>query len=390
MKDLYSIIIESKFNKEANKEYLYNEGLQMINEAFKASILSKLAKKIATAEQAYNKSQKEYEQRTGRKQSMRNFASIFAPIDTDVTDKAGRAYRSTRAIKWSEITDDDFKVFDSLNKELTKMIKTTYGRKDAYALYVFATDNDVLNIVRAYGHGGVNDGCYYFQIGSDYADGVKQIMKDHYSYQKRPLKVNEVLEVAKNLMEGIEGVKCYALQITSDMLTEYNTLVIDRKEAQKGAINFDKESLAELLKNQKAKYAALVKKMKADKAKGNLDAYLDKIKEINQEVVALAEKAMKTPAYLSEYSSLGYIMQTVASLYETLYTFAHYSKASDDRLQKAKQKAADNGEDFDEEKFSKWDFARSDAEHAIKKLDDTIKDIKDDVQKLKDRLEGKY
>lgn len=389
MKDLYSVIVENKFKAEVNAEFSINEGLQMINESFKASILSRLAKKVSDAEKDYNKSQKEWENKTGRKQSLRTFASLFAPIDTDVVEKSGRTYRATRAIKWADIADSDFKVFDSCDKELTKLIKSTYGKKNDQALFIIATDDDILNVVRAYGHGGSDAGVYYFMTGQRFGNGVKQIQKDHYKYQQRSLKVNEVIELVTDIL-GNESIKCYALQITSDMITEYNTLIGDRKEAQKGAINYDKASLKTMLQEQQARYEALVKKMKADKAKGNVDKYLEKINAINKEVVELTEKAMKTPEYVTEYSSVGDLMSTVAYLYENIYSFVYHSKKADDNVKRWREEDEKNGKEFDEEKYRKWDFDSRDAERSIQKLDEYIKKIEKDIQYVKDRVEGKY
>lgn len=389
MKDLYSVIIENKFNTETNAEFSVNEGLQMINESFKASILSRLAKKVSDAEKDYNKSQKEWENKSGRKQSLRTFASIFAPIDTDIVEKDGRTYRATRAIKWADITDSDFKVFDSCDKELTKLIKSTYGKKTEQALFIIATGDDILNVVRAYGHAGMDGGVYYFLTNHKFGNGVKQMLKDHYKYQQRSLKVNEVIDFVTDILDD-ESVRCYALKITSDMIAEYNNLIGDRKEAQKGVINYDKASLKTMLQEQQARYEALVKKMKADKAKGNVDKYLEKINSINKEVVELTEKAMKTPEYVAEYSSVGDLMSTVAYLYGTIYDFVYHSKKADDNVKRWREEDEKNGKEFDEEKYRKWDFDSRDAERSIQKLDEYIRKIEKDIQYVKDRVEGKY
>lgn len=381
----------------------------IVTESFKSSILQKLAQKIYDAEKTNNqrevqskKNQHERDKQDGHafsdswyKPKVVSFASVLGPITT--TEKYTGLVKKTRGVKWSEITDDDFKEYALDDKELVKLIKKTYGKAEKSVIIITDKDKNPLNLIKAFNDDPKQDGMFYFKLdttqiskygNSEYRrivpGGIKEFTKQYYSYQYRALKANEVIALL-NEYSNLSGIKAYALEITDSMTQEYQRTVIDRKEAQKGVINYDKESLEKLAKAQRARYEALVKKMKEEKFSSNQDQLLKYIEDAQKKVVDLIKEAIK-PENLEKSSSMsivGDLMRNISYSYQSLLEYYQSSHRSKKHIERAKQRAAEKGEEFDEEDYKKYDFDSEKATEEINNVVEYIKDIDKEIERIR-------
>lgn len=400
MKSINEYISDIQYLDVITEEFCIVEGLDMINESFKSSILSKLAKVIFDAEKYHNmheiedkKKRKIRDKERGYeypddmyKPTLNSFASIFGP--KTVEGRYGGKKTGVQGVKWSEIEDKDFKEYTEYSKELNKLIKSSYGKKDGNADFIIEDpDGKIINFIKAYGESEKSAGMFYFNIEGKWEDGVKEFEKDLYKYNKRSLKVHEVIEAVKGLIGA--GCKVYALEITPDMIKDYDDLHIGREKSQKGVINYDKKSLDALLKNQKSRYNALVKDMKAKRLEANKDNLFDEIKKVNDEVVALYQKVMSKPEYIDKFYDLGRLMIYTSNAYEQFYKYTKSMRDSDKRMQRAKERAAERGEEFDAKEYDKYDYDKSNAKSSIRDCEEYINNVKKEIERVNKALEGK-
>lgn len=389
MKSLFESLYDSSYNKTIINEYAQLVAEEMINESFKSSIVQKLAKAIYDAEKDHNKREvdtakrmdKEYPSNDGYKHKPRliNFASIFGPKES--SDRYGNNKKKLQGLKWSEIKDEDFKEYAPDDKELIKLIKSSYGKKDGNADFIVMTKNgQILNFIKAYGESEKSDGMYYFKTDGEWGNGVKELKKHYYSYQLRSLKVNEVIDVLKELAT-IEGVKVYALEITSDMVKEYSDIISDRAKSQEGVINYDKDSLRNLLKKQQARYKALVAEMKAKKLMQDPESLFNDIKKVNDEVVELYKKIFDSPENLDKNFEIGCLMDYVSRAYDEYYRYLKESKSAERSVQRAKDKG------YSDEEADKWgEWHRGSAKNSINDVKEYLNKIKKEIENIKSHL----
>lgn len=368
----------------------------IITESFKSSILQKLAKKIFDAEKENNQREiknkqdiKARDEKEGHtysdswyKPKLISFASILGPVTT--TARWSGEKTKMRGIKWSEITDKDFKQYGLEDKELIKLIKKTYGKQEKSVIIIADKDDNPLNFIKAFNDDPKQDSVFYFRVGKELNNGVKEITKAYYSYQRRSLKQGEVINILKEL-SSIEGIKAYALEITDSMTQEYNRVVLDRKEAQRGVINYDKESLEALAKHQRARYEVLAKKMKEEKMSGNMDQVWKDIENAQKKVVDIMQEAIKPENMdkISSMSMVGDLMRNVSYAYNSLLEYYKNTYDSKRRLERAKQHAAEKGEEFDEEIYRKFDWDAGSATNEINNVVEYIKNIDKEIERIK-------
>lgn len=368
----------------------------IITESFKSSILQKLAQKIFDAEKENNqreiknkqdaKSRDEKEGYTYSdswyKPKLVSFASILGPITT--TSRMSKEKTKMRGIKWSEITDQDFKQYGLEDKELIKLIKKTYGKQEKSVIIIVDKDDNPLNFIKAFNEDPKQDSVFYFKMDGKWSNGVKEITKSYYSYQTRSLKQGEVINMLKDLA-SIEGVKAYALEITDAMMQEYNRVVLDRKEAQKGVINYDKASLEALAKQQRARYEVLAKKMKEEKMSGNMDQVWKDIENAQKKVMDIMQEAIKPENMdkISSMSMVGDLMRNISYAYSSLLEYYKNTHDSKKRLERKKQRAAEKGEEFDADEYAKWDWDSASATNEINKVVEFIKNIDKEIERIK-------
>lgn len=401
MKNLFEYIIDVQLDNAIIKETANIIAEDTINESFKSSIVQKLAQAIYNAEKTNNKRKvadaKDHDERYGTEYGKRDphvtsFASIFGP-KTD-----GGKYNTKKGLqglKWSEITDDDFKVYNPDDKELIKLIKKTYGKKDGRADFiVVGKSGEVLNFIKAYGRDPKDDGMFYFKSdeiktykysnGNEHkytdAGGVKELRQQYYKYDTRPLKANEVLDALKAL-STMEGIKVYALEITDDMIKNYNDLIDSRAKAQKGVINYDAASLNALLKQQKARYKVMVAEIKAKRLQKDPNVLFDEIKKCNDEVVELYKQVMSNPENLDKYFDMGRLMSYVSNAYESFYRSMKETREGDKYEKRAKEKGAS-----DERAKDYRSFNDESAKHYINDAEDYVKNVRKMIEEIKAKL----
>lgn len=329
---LVNDICEQKFLQE---EAVLTIEEEMVNESFKCELLTNLARLIKTAEKKNNankiKRNKEYEERGySSRDKLTSFASIFGPLTI-----GGRydTKKGVQGLKWSEITEDDFVLIKAGNeKQLKKALKPIYAKNGKGDAIVCEPDtkNPVL-FIKGYGKDD-DKRLYYFNMDqSRWDSGVKEKTATKYSYQTRSLKLDEV-------MPFISNCDVYILNITDELIKQYKTLQQAREEEKKGAIEYDEESLAELLKKQKARYRVLANEMKAKKLQKDPNTLWDEIKKANEEVVNLYKEIISTPENIDKYYSIGSLMGYVSNAYEQFvrsmketYTADRYDKKYPDR-----------------------------------------------------------
>ena len=375
---------------------------EMVNESFKSSIVQKLAQAIYNAEKSSNKSKieqaKNDDERYGTDYGKHDphivsFASIFGP--KTINGKYGSVKKGIQGLKWSEITDDDFKEYTPNDKELIKLVKKTYGKKNANADFIIMKGDEIINFIKAYGADEKSDGMFYFKSdslkkylnGSEYTvpGGVKELTKPYYSYQHRALKVNEVIDTLKALSE-IEGVKVYALEITDDMIKQYQELTNDRKKSQEGVINYDKKSLEMLRKQQVARYKALAEEIRAKKLQNDPNILFNEITETNKQVIELYKKVMSSTDNLDKYFDLGRLMDYVSRAYESFYRSMKSERQSERDKERYKAKAAERGEEFNDEEYDKFDFDKSNAKSEINDAKKYVDNVKKMIKEIEDQL----
>ena len=378
---------------------------EIVNESFKSSIVQKLAQAIYNAEKTSNVSKieqaKNDDERYGTDYGKHDphivsFASIFGP--KTINGKYGSVKKGIQGLKWSEITDDDFKEYAPNDKELIKLVKKTYGKKNANADFIVMKGDEIINFIKAYGADEKSDGMFYFKSDtlkkykSDGVEhkytvngGVKELTKPYYSYQHRALKVNEVIDTLKALSE-IEGVKVYALEITDDMIKQYQELSNDRKKSQKGVINYDKKSLEMLRKQQVARYKALAQEIRAKKLQNDPNILFNEITETNKQVIELYKKVMSSTDNLDKYFDLGRLMDYVSRAYESFYRSMKSERQSERAKERYKVKAAERGEEFNDEEYDKFDFDKSNAKSEINDAKKYVDNVKKMIKEIEDQL----
>lgn len=375
---------------------------EMVNESFKSSIVQKLAQAIYNAEKTSNKKKVEQAKKNDEvlgteygKHDPRivSFTSIFGP--KTVNGRYGGSTKGIQGLKWSEITDDDFIEYAPNDKELIKLIKKTYGKKNANADFIVMKDGEIINFIKAYGADEKSDGMFYFKSdtlkkyanGSEYTvpGGVEEVTKPYYSYQHRPLKVAEVVNALKEL-SSIKGVKVYALEITDDMIKQYQSLITDRKKSQEGVINYDKRSLDMLRKQQVSRYKVLAAEIRANKLQKDPNILFNEITETNKQVVELYKKVMSSTEYLDKYFELGRLMDYVSRAYESFYKSIKSGRKSEKSREHAKARAAERGEKFDPKEYDEFDYNRSDAQSSINDAKKYINNVKEMIKEIEAEL----
>ena len=375
MKQLFECLVNDIWDYSVLKEEAYIDAENMINESFKCELLSNLAAQIKKAEAKNNANKKkEREDNEARGYSKGfgpkdvTFASIFGPLT--INQRWGDPKKGIQGIRWSELTDDDFTLVKAgSEKELKKALKPIYaknGKGDAI-ICLPGTKTPVM-FIKGYGKDD-DKRLYYFDMDqTHWNSGVKEKTATKYSYQTRSLKLDEVMPLITDL-------DVYILNITDDIIKKYQSLHTDRMESQKGVVNYDKNSLATLLKQQQARYKTMVAEIKAKKLQQDPNVLFDEIKATNDEVVALYKEIMSNPENLDKYFDMGRLMTYVSYAYESFYKSMKESREADKTEQKYPElkRAGDS-----------WSRARAkseinDAKEYVDKVRSLIADIKKEL-----------
>jgi hypothetical protein len=379
MLSLHESLLNTFFNKEVFEEYSILEGQDVIaiNESFQSSLLVNLANRIKDAEKEhaeYDKKQAQRYKEEGRSytpsKTAKSFASIFGPL-TD-TPRWGESKTGIQGLKWSEIKDDDFKQYKGDDKAYVKFLKSVYAKKAMADIIVcIPGTKDIVAFIKGYAKTLGDVRVYHFPT-KGWKTGVQEKTAPKYKYDERSLKVNEALELFGDF-------DVYVLEITDSMIETYKNLHKERTESQKGVIEMDKDSLEHLLKQQQSRYNTLVKKMKAEKLKSNVNELFDEIKKTNDEVVELFKKVMAKPENMDQRFDLSDLMRYVSYAYEQFYKSMSYKRSAERSVERAKAKGVERPTVYGE-----WDREASD--EYIRDAKEYIEKVKKEIKKIEDNL----
>lgn len=366
MISLFDTINKIQYYNKVSEEYCNIKEMDIINESFKSSILNKLAKAIYDA-YAYKRIL------NGKKTKSKSFCTFFKPIQT----KYGR---TISGVKWSEITDNDFKKFDGDDKELIKLIRKTYALKiRAVFIVCDKISEDILWFIQGniynYNLDRAKPKVYEFSSSSYDPIPEKTILNVN-NYNDRPLKLNEVISL-------ISGTDVYFLEFTDDMIESYKTMTQEREKLKEGIIYFDEQSLKEYKKKQKARLETIAKEMKAKKLVANRKKLFDDLKKVNDEIIAIYETIINNPEYIDKDYDLSRLMDNIARAYEYYYKYIKYEREQELKI-KSMEEEGRSPEQI--KKYSESSFYKSYAEDSIRSCEEYLLTVKKDLEKLKNEL----
>lgn len=321
MKQLFEYITNNICDRNILLEEALIDTEDLINESFQCELLTNLASQIKKAEKKNNinkierakQHDEQYPYSDGSKHDPHivSFTSIFGPLT--VTGKY-QTKRGIQGLKWSEITDDDFVLVKAGNeKELKKALKPIYAKNGKGDAIVCLPDTkNPIMFIKGYGKDD-DKRLYYFNMDQARWDaGVKEKTATKYSYQTRPLKLDEVMPL-------ISDCDVYILNITDELIKSYQILQTTRDANKEGMINYDESSLKDMFKKQKARYKTMVEEIKARKLQKRPELLFDEIKKVNDEVYDLYKEVMSDPENIDKYFDLGNLMNYVSHAYESFY-----------------------------------------------------------------------
>jgi len=378
MKDLFEFVSDGLYNNEILTETCNLIVDEILNESFQASLLTNLATAIKNAEKEHAENDKKQEQRykeEGRgykpTKTAKTFASIFGPLTE--TPRWGDKKTGIRGLKWSEIKDSDFKQYKGDDKEFVKFLKSVYAKKAIADMIVCAPGTkDIVAFIKGYAKTLGDVRVYYFAT-EGWKKGVQEKTAKKYKYDVRSLKVNETLELIKDF-------DIYVLEITESMIKDYDELHKDRTDTQKGSIEMDEDSMKALLKQQKARYNAMVKEIKAKKLQDDPNILFNDIKKANDDVVALFQKVMSKPENMDMRFDLSDLMRYVSYAYEQFYKSMNYKHSAEKSVQRAKERGKENPENWGSFDRSSSDESIRDAKEYLEKVNKMIKEIEDQLK----------
>ncbi len=387
MKRLFEYLIHNQWEDAVLKEEANLIGEEMINESFKSSIVQKLAQTIYDYEKENNKREvrqaKDQTQRYGYEHTpkLTNFTSIFGP-KMEVS-KYG-VNKGLRGIKWSEITDDDLTEYNPTDKELIKLLKKSYRKETGNADFIIMNkDGKITHFIKCFGADPKESGVYFFKDEEPTKWGkinsrVEEIRQKGRSWSGRSLNVNEVVDFLSILPEGS---KVYALVITDSMLQDYRQMGLDRKETQKGVINYDAESLKNMLRKQQSRYKALVAEMKAKKLMADPEALFEDIQQINDEVIDLVHTITQKPEYIDKRFDVSRMLQYVGYAFEQYYNYVKSLRSADKEVAAAKKYTSS-----DEEAEKYGSYSREEARGHINDCKEYINKVKEFIKEIKSEM----
>ena len=387
MKSLYRSLLNTIYESQVLEEYSILEGEEIlqINESFQSSLLQALAKAIKDAEKGHAENDKRMVQHYKDQgysgtpsKTAQSFSSIFGPITSQA--KWGDSKSGIQGLKWDQIKDEDFKKYHAGDKELEKLLKEVYlKKKQANFICCEPDTQNVVMFIKGYAKEMGDVRVYGFKSKWGNSEAVTEKTATKYKYGERSLKLNETLVV-------IDGLDIYALEITDAMKKEYTTLHDTRIASQKGVINYDEASLKKMLKQQKARYQAMVKEIKAKKLEGDPKQLLERINKVHAEAIATMEKIMSNPENMDEYFDVGRLLAYCSRAYESFYDAFKYKAKGEKSTARAKQRAADKGEEFDEKDFDRYNFDKSSAKEKFNDVDEYCKEVEKMIEDMKKRM----
>ena len=379
MRSIFEYIEDYKYSKMVFEDSMQIMAENMVNESFKAEMLTNLAKEISKAEKEHNKREIENSERMTKEYgykhtpNIKSFSTIFGPVT--VTSRYGGKSKKTSGVKWADITDSDFMLFpDPEDKQLKKFIKDCYAnRKNALIILCEHDTKKICYVVQAYKE-NADKVCYEF-VDSGWNKGVQAKTARAYKYSSRNLKAEEVLDLIAS-----QELDVYALEITKDMTQTYNEIVKNREDSREGMINYDKNSLAQMLSQQQARYKTLVKEIKAKKLMEDPNLLYDEITQVQTDATALVKEIMSKPEYIDKFYNAADIMRTISYCFEEFYKYAREQREGEKMVQKY------IGRGKEEEEARKYAKEWHNGESHILDAKKYLKEIKDDIEKMRKQM----
>lgn len=363
---------------------VFNETLSiisegMITESFKAEMLTNLAKEISKAEKEHNKREIENSERITKEYgykhtpNVKSFSTIFGPVT--VTSRYGGKSKKTSGVKWSDVTDSDFMLFpDPEDKQLKKFIKDCYAnRKNALMILCEHGTKKICYVVQAYKE-NADKVCYEF-VDNGWNKGVQAKTARAYKYSSRNLKAEEVLDLIAS-----QALDTYALEITKDMTQAYNEIVKNREDSREGMINYDKNSLSQMLAQQQARYKTLVKEIKAKKLMEDPNMMYDEIIKLQEEATALLKEIINKPENIDKFYNAADIMRTISYCFEEFYKYAREQREGEKMVQKY------IGRGKEEEEARKYAKEWHNGESHILDAKKYLKEIKEQIEQMRKQM----
>ena len=385
MKNLFESIIDGIYYNKVLENYINIEGEEILqlNESFQSDLLRNLAKEIYKVEGKHRDEDKQRAQHYKEQgyfgkpsKNAKSFASIFGPLVEQTRYDSGKT--GLQGLKWSDIKDSDFtfiKGSEENNKQLKKAIKPIFDKKQKGNIIVCKPDTKTpIIFIKGYNSKDKDSVSTYYFASKGWKSGVQPMTRTKYSYQERDLKFNEVIE-------EIAGLDCYILYITDDMIKDYKNIHIGREESRQGMINYDKQSLKNLLKTQKAKYKALAEEIRAKKLQSDPSIFFDEIKQTNDDVVALYQKVVNSPENIDQNFDLSRLMDYVSRAYDYFYRSIKSSRSADKSTERQMQKGLSPADAI------KWSsYERKQAESEINDAKEYIDKVKKMIKEIEDNL----
>ena len=395
MQNLSDYIYEAQENKSFILETINEMNIMTINESFQSTILTNLAKSIKKFEQPAHNRDVENEKRERERHEQRNlerkingydeleyhkskpnalsFATVFGPDNARVPTSKSR-YASLkdmriRGVKWAEITDDMFTKYDGYDAKFQKLFRKLCMKGLPFLAIACEPETDtIVYVARGFDESNSLSFWELAQNKSKYnkETGFVRKQKPKGRWQERDYKGMEMLE-------DMNDYDVYLLEITDDMKSDYTLLYNDRKEAQEGVINYDKDSLKAIAAQQRARYKKLAAELRAKRLQENPKALYDDIKKLNDRVIAVYDKIMSDEKYVGEYYGIGNLMSYVENCFSQYYDYLRSKKDADDY----KKRAEENGRQYDDSN-----------NYYIGRMNNEINDVKEHIDRAKKEIEA--
>lgn len=385
---------EYLFDKECDNAILTEAasiiGEEMINEAFKAKILSKLASTIKEYEKEQKaediRRQKEYDKKGyGRiTPNEKSFTSLFGPIVQSA--RYGISKKKVRGCQWDKITDDNVTYYEGgYDNALHKRIKQLYaGKIRGLIIACDPETHDIVYAIRGYSSNDSKTGKPYKPSTFEFKAWTNSSGDTHKrvhhktaplrkgGWQEGDLKVDALIEL-------INDYEIYFVEIPNEFITDYNVLVKDREEAQKGVINYDDESLKELAKRQRTHYQVLAKELRAKRLQDNPKYMFNEITKIHNEALKLSEQIIDNTDHIDEGYNIGNAMSYITSAFEDYFKYLKSMKDAEKSVQIGREKG-------DEHPERRGAYYRSDAASRLEDCKDRLKRAKEYLDEIKARI----
>lgn len=385
MKDLKKYLFESEGNNSFILEYcnVIAEDT-IINESFKLPILKKLASKIYLWEtehrETYKREMEKY--KNGDREykptnDETSFSKIFGPY---IVNKRYGKGTKVRGCQWDKLDDSNVEFYEGgWDSKLHKKLKKLWNCSIKGIVIACDPDtHDIEYVVRGFNYS--EDGkkikpiTWYFQ-NALYKNGEPaRHMVQQYGKQKGNRYRACPDFTLEEFIETINDYEIYFIEIPDSMVNEYNDLLKTRRELQDGIINYDKESLEQLARTQRANYKQLAKELRAKRLAENPKYLYDDLEKLNGEVLDMYKQVSETPELIDKWYGIGDLMSYTSNAFNEYFDYVRYM----DNAKKSEEYARQQG---DENPERHGDYYR---EYGASKLEDCRKRISDVRKKIDD------